>query len=285
MTSEQLLAGPRISIITVCLNAADYISQTIESVLSQTYPNLEYLIIDGGSRDGTVELIRRQEARLAYWHSRPDRGLAHAFNLGVAQAHGDWLLFLNADDFLLADDVVAQMAPHLAARPRADVVFGDTIMMSPQKDPHPLPLHRRRPRPWSWQKMRFSGIFYTIPHQSAFTNRSYFQRVGLFDESFRITVDYEHFLRGGKHLRAEYAPVAVSGMRVGGLAGRNLLVTFREIRRAQEKDQALPGPLAWASFYAMLGRYFVSRLGHLVLDPLASRITWSGRVSRLTTSP
>ncbi len=271
--------GPLISIITVCLNAADYISQTIDSVLSQTYPNLEYIIIDGGSTDGTVDLIRRHESRLAYWHSRPDRGLAHAFNLGLAQARGDWLLFLNADDLLLDAAAVGKMAPHLVARHRADVVFGDTILMSPQQEPKPLPLHRRRPRPWSWQKMRFSGFFYTIPHQSAFTSRRYFARVGPFDESFRVTVDYEHFLRGGKDLRAYYVPVAVSGMRAGGLAGRNLLRTFREIRRAQQKNKALPDTLAWASFYVMLGRYFVSRFGHLILDPLAARITWPGRVS------
>lgn len=271
--------GPLISIITVCLNAADLISQTIDSVLSQTYTNLEYLIIDGGSTDGTVDIIRRYEGRLAYWHSRPDRGLAHAFNLGLAQARGDWLLYLNADDLLLGAAAVAQMVPHLVARPRAEVVFGDTVMMAPQPEPQPLPLYRRRPRPWSWQKMRFSGIFYTIPHQSAFTSRRYFERVGPFDESFRVAVDYEHFLRGGKNLRAYYVPVAVSGMRVGGLAARHLLLTFREIRWAQQKHQALPVPLAWASFYVMLGRYFVSRLGHLVLDPFSARITWPGRVS------
>ena len=90
-----------ISIITVCLNAMEYIEQTITSVMAQTYPNLEYIIIDGGSLDGTVDIIRKYESRLAYWHSQPDRGIAHAFNLGLAQAHGDWILYLNADDLLL----------------------------------------------------------------------------------------------------------------------------------------------------------------------------------------
>ena len=90
-----------ISVITVCFNAAEYIEQTITSVMAQTYPHLEYIIIDGGSRDGTVEIIRKYESRLAYWHSQPDRGIAHAFNLGLAQARGEWIVCLNADDILL----------------------------------------------------------------------------------------------------------------------------------------------------------------------------------------
>ena len=85
---------PLVSVITVCLNAATFIEQTIQSVIVQTYPGFEYIIIDGGSTDGTVDIIRKYESRLAYWHSKPDRGLGHAFNLGLVQAKGSWLLFL-----------------------------------------------------------------------------------------------------------------------------------------------------------------------------------------------
>ena len=90
---------PLISIITVCLNGAEFIEQTIQSVLCQTYPHKEYIIIDGGSTDGTVEIIRKYQSRLAYWHSQADQGLAHAFNLGFEQSHGDWIVYLHADDF------------------------------------------------------------------------------------------------------------------------------------------------------------------------------------------
>jgi glycosyltransferase involved in cell wall biosynthesis len=270
---------PLVSVITVCLNAGTFIEQAIQSVLAQTYPKIEYIIIDGGSTDGTVDIIRKYESRLAYWHSRPDRGLAQAFNLGLAQAQGDWLVYLNADDFFLNSEVVGDMAPYLRRYRDAEVVYGDVLVMAPHSGAEPLPLLRNHSRPWNWHKMRCSGMFNTIPHQAAFTHRRYFERVGPFSEDFRIAVDYEHYLRGGKFLRVRYAPLAVSGMRAGGLVGRNILWTFREFRRAQQRTRALPAPLAWACFYLMLGRYCLSRLGHRVLDPLAGGLHWPGRVS------
>lgn len=268
---------PTVSVITVSLNAAAFIEQTIRSVLSQTHRPTEYIIIDGGSTDGTAEIIRHYAPQLAYWHSQPDRGLAHAFNLGLAQAQGAWLVYLNADDFFLDAGVLENMAPFLRSYQDAEVVYGDVTMMAPHPGTAPLPLLRKRSRPWNWQKMRCSGMFNTIPHQAAFIHRRYFDRVGGFSEDFRIAVDYEHFLRGGKSLCVRYVPVAVSGMRAGGLAGKNILRTFREFRRAQQRTGALPGPLAWPCFWAMLGRYYVSRLGHRVLDPLAGGLRWPGR--------
>ena len=131
-----------ISVITVCFNAVDYIEQTITSVMAQTYPNLEYIIIDGGSLDGTVEIIRKYESRLAYWHSQPDRGIAHAFNLGLAQAHGDWIVCLNADDILLTPTAIEQMAPHLLLHQDDDVVFGQMVSLTRDKHPKPVPLCR-----------------------------------------------------------------------------------------------------------------------------------------------
>jgi glycosyltransferase involved in cell wall biosynthesis len=262
---------PLVSVITVCLNADNFIEQTIQSVLAQTYPGIEYIIIDGGSTDGTVDIIRKYESRLAYWHSKPDRGLAHAFNLGLAQAKGEWILFLNADDFFLNPTVLEEMAPYLAAHPEADVIYGDTVIMSFAFEPKPMPFHRGHSGSWSWQKLRWLGMFGTIPHQSAFTSRRYFERVGGFSEDFKIAVEYEHYLRGGKFLRVRYARVAVSGMRMGGLAARNIIQTFRECRWGQQQTGALPQPLAWLSFFYMVGRYYLSRMLHRILDPLSSR--------------
>lgn len=268
---------PLISVITACLNAAKFLEQTIQSVLSQRYPHIEYLVIDGGSTDGTVEIICKYESRLAYWHSQPDRGLAHAFNLGLAQARGEWLLFLHADDFFLAPQVVEMMAPHLASHPEADVVFGQTIIMSRQPEPAPLPLVKIYGQPWRWPEFRWRD---TIPHPSAFTQRRYFNRVGGFDETFRICLDYEHYLRGGKTLKARFFPVAVSGMREGGLSRVNIIHTFSEGRRAQQRTKALPPLLAWLNFFWQIGRCYLGKMAHKVLDPLAPKIAWPGRNSR-----
>ena len=98
--------APLISVITVSLNSADYLEQCIKSVLTQDCNDFEYVIIDGGSTDATVKIIQRYQDRLAYWHSKPDRGLAHAFNLGVEHSKGQWLLFLNSDDYFAETAVV-----------------------------------------------------------------------------------------------------------------------------------------------------------------------------------
>jgi glycosyltransferase involved in cell wall biosynthesis len=269
-----MIKSPQISVITISFNAEEFIEQTIQSVLSQRYPHIEYIIIDGGSSDGTVDIIRRFESRLSYWHSRPDRGVAHAFNLGLAQAQGEWILYLNADDFLLEPTVIERMAPHLVRHQAADVVYGRMISLTREKDPQPVPLCKVGGHPWRWQEFRRVD---RIHHQAAFTHRGFFDRVGGFDETFRIAMDYELFLRARDRLRAQFVPVPVVGMRAGGLCVKNLADTLREFRRAQIKNRALPVWMAELNFFLRVGRVYLGRLAHLALDPLASRITLSGR--------
>lgn len=263
-----------ISVITVCFNAVEYIEQTITSVMAQTYPNLEYIIIDGGSLDGTVDIIRKYESRLAYWQSQPDRGIAHAFNLGLAQAHGDWILYLNADDFLLEPTAIEQMAPHLFRHKDADVVFGQMVSLTREKDPKPVPLCKIGGHPWRWQEFRKVNM---IPHQAAFTHRHFFDRVGGFDESFHLAMDYDLFLRAKDRLRAQFVPIPLVGMRAGGRCVKNLVETLQELRRAQINNQALPRWIAELNFFLRMGRLYSGRLAHLILDPFASKINWPGR--------
>jgi glycosyltransferase involved in cell wall biosynthesis len=265
---------PQISIITVCLNAMEFIEQAIQSVLGQSYPQVEYIIIDGGSTDKTVEVIGKYASRLAYWHSKPDRGLAHAFNLGVAQAHGDWLLFLNADDILLTPTVIDAMVPHLIRYDWADVVFGNMISLTREKDPKPVPLCKIGGHPWRWQEFRRRNM---IPHQAAFTHRLFFDRVGGFDETYRMAMDYDHFLRARENLRAQFVPLTLVGMRAGGVCVENIVDTLAEFRRAQIKNRALPRWIAEVNFLLRLGRLYAGKMAHLVLDPFASRINWRGR--------
>lgn len=265
---------PQISVITVSFNGEEFIEQTIQSVLSQSYPQREYIIIDGGSTDGTVGIIGRYESRLAYWHSRPDRGIAHAFNLGLAQARGDWILYLNADDLLLEPTGLEQMAPHLVRNQDADVVFAQMISLTREKDPKPVPLCKIGGHPWRWQEFRRRNM---IPHQAAFIHRSFFDRVGGFDETFRMAMDYEHFLRAQERLRAQFVPVTLVGMRAGGRCVKDIADTLREFKRAQIKNQALPRWIAELNFFLRVGRLYSGRLAHLILDPFASKINWSGR--------
>ena len=114
---------PRITVITPSFNQAAYLEQTISSVLDQGYPNLEYIIIDGGSTDGSVEIIRKFEDRIAYWVSEKDRGQAHAINKGIQRATGDIIAYLNSDDYYL-EGSLARVAEHFSRHPDVDLIHG-----------------------------------------------------------------------------------------------------------------------------------------------------------------
>src|SRR5688572_6274864 len=128
----------KISIVTPSFNQGQFIEETVLSVLNQNYPNLEYIVIDGGSTDQTVEVIRRYEDRLAYWASEKDRGQVHAINKGLAKSTGDIFAFINSDDVYLPETFAA-VAEYFDAHPEAEWVCGDTIMFG---DGHPTELIR-----------------------------------------------------------------------------------------------------------------------------------------------
>lgn len=117
------MSNLRFSVITPSFNQAQYIETTIRSVLDQDWPNVEYIVIDGGSTDGSVDVIRRYADRLAYWVSEPDRGQTHAINKGLERATGDVLCYLNSDDLFCAG-ALRRVAEYLAERPRMDLVHG-----------------------------------------------------------------------------------------------------------------------------------------------------------------
>src|ERR1051326_2842776 len=114
---------PRITVITPSFNQAEFLAQTITSVLGQKYPNIEYMVIDGGSTDGSVDIIRRYEKDLAYWVSEKDRGQTHAINKGLRRATGEIIAYLNSDDYYLPS-AFDRVAAHFRAHPDVDLIHG-----------------------------------------------------------------------------------------------------------------------------------------------------------------
>lgn len=219
---------PLISVITVCKNSEEYIEQCIRSVLEQSHHDYEYIIIDGDSTDTTVRLIEGYSSNITYWHSKPDRGLGHAFNLGLQHSTGKWIIYLNSDDYFINTNILEDVAPYLIANSDSDVIYGQVNVVS-QSDKYEI-TGGPYGSAFEWSAFAMSN---TIPHQAAFTSRLYFQRVGEFSEEFEFAMDYEHYLRGGHHLNAVCMPVVVANMRDGGISQNNKYSGMIEWARAQ----------------------------------------------------
>lgn len=184
---------PRISIVTPSYNQAAYLEETLRSVLLQGYPNLEYIIIDGGSTDGSQEILRNYSDQLTYWVSEPDEGQTHALNKGFARASGDWLAWLNSDDYLLPG-ALFELAKGIKANPEVDWFVGTTVAV----DRHGKILERLVPRvtngAWTdYVCTRQSGV--ELPQPSTFWSRKAWLETGNLDESFQYAMDHEYWGR------------------------------------------------------------------------------------------
>ncbi|MEA2735825.1 MAG: hypothetical protein QOE14_2276 [Humisphaera sp.] len=178
---------PRITIVTPSFNQAKYLEQTIRSVLEQGYPNLEYIICDGGSTDGSLEIIRKYEKQLAWWCSEKDRGQSHAINKGFEKATGDLYAYINSDDYFLPG-AFQRVACEYQDGGDVKFIVGWSQYLEPSGDFRPYPVQQHS-EPSDWL------IKNPIPQQSAFWAASLWQKLGPFREDLHYSFDYEYWLR------------------------------------------------------------------------------------------
>lgn len=186
---------PLVSIVTPSYNQAQFLEQTISSVLGQDYPNLEYLIADGGSTDGSREIIQRHSDRLAWWVSEPDAGQAEAINKGLRRARGEIVAWLNSDDLYLPG-AVSQAVEVLNKNPDLGFVYGEAITI----DENGKPLGRFRFEEWGLVDL---ASFRIICQPAVFMRRSVLERAGYLDSSYHYMLDHHLWIR-----MARLAPVA-----------------------------------------------------------------------------
>ena len=186
--SKQDSTLPVISIITVVYNSEEYIERTINSVLQQTYPNVEYVILDGASKDRTLEIIRYYEEKIAFWKSESDKGIYDAMNKAQALATGDYVMFLNSGDEFLNNDILLNS---FQSKANADVYYGDTVIT----DEMGHDLHNRRLRPpqqLNWKDFRYGML---VCHQSIIIRKELSQK---YNTNYRIAADIDWAIRSIK---------------------------------------------------------------------------------------
>lgn len=222
---------PLITVITVVFNGEKFLEETIQSVINQTYDNVEYIIIDGGSTDGTLDIIRQYEHVIDYWVTEKDGGIYDAMNKGILLAMGDWVSFINADDFLWNEQVLNKVTKQLrTVSMDINVAYGQIMMLT--FDGEEL---FAVGEPWDEVKQRFKQSM-SIPHQGIMHRRKLFKKHGKFDRSFNIVGDYEFLLRELKTGDAAFIPdIIVAAMRQGGVSSnpKQSLILLWEVRRAQ----------------------------------------------------
>lgn len=207
-------ARPKVSVVIPTLNRAAYLRETIESVLRQDYEPLECIVIDGGSTDGSLEIIEEYDDRIE-WLSEPDEGHADAINKGWSIASGEVLAWLNADDRYLIPDAVGRGIRCLTASGSADVVYGDYRIIDESGN-----VLRDRVRPPGWDlKRAVEYCDYTIPQPTSFIRRRILERVDYLDEDFGNGKDHELWLRIGLEGSIKYCPEIIAEERdVPGLS-------------------------------------------------------------------
>jgi glycosyltransferase involved in cell wall biosynthesis len=204
-------ATPLVTIITVVLNGVDRLETAIQSVINQSYQNIEYIIFDGGSTDGTINIIKKYQDRLKYWVSQPDRGIYDAMNQGLKYAEGELVLFLNSDD-RLEDDVLAKVSNSVRNSPDYDVYHGSIIINNDRIIAH--------------------GKFPTsIPayQPASFVRRKLFSSTESFDITYKIAADFKFFkklqINGCRFLPLDYP---ISRFATGGISA-NLDLRLKEM--------------------------------------------------------
>ena len=219
---------PLISIITVVLNGGRYVEQAIQSVINQDYPHLEYIVIDGGSTDETLDIIRKFEDRIDRWTSEPDNGIYDAMNKGIALARGELIGLLNADDFYEPHALQAVATAYAVSR-ATGIFYGNSYILQDDMGLRYKSYGHTR----FWRGMGF-------PHQAMFVHRAVHDAIGTYDTGYRLAADYDFVLRALENsITLSYVDAFLVSYRNTGLSGSNLYATMNELRKINEKHFGL----------------------------------------------
>lgn len=203
--------NPKITIITINYNNREGLEKTIKNVISQSYKDFEYIVIDGGSQDGSKEVIESFADKISYWVSEPDKGIYNAMNKGIGKANGEYLLFLNSGDKLFNNDSLVNTLPYLE---KEDIVYGDLEVIGDKES---------YIKKYTDQLSFHYFYIESLPHPATFIRKTAFERFGDYDESFKIISDWKWFLEAiiFKKATCKHVPLIISSFYLDGISSVN----------------------------------------------------------------
>lgn len=246
----------KLSVITSTYNSGASLGQTIESILSQSYRPLEYIIIDGNSTDNTLQIIEEAKGKLAeagiYFNyiSEKDSGIYNAWNKGLNLASGNWISFLGSDD-MYVPNAIQKYASAIQQDQNIDFVCAKTKMMSKGK------LVREFGEDFCWQTFKKEM---KILHAGSFMASAYFKKFGKFDESYRITADYEMLLRKGQSIKVKFIDEFLVIMGADGISSSEIAPAFLEAKRARIENGARNKLFAEIDYYWLRFKIFLKTI-------------------------
>lgn len=245
---------PLISIITVVYNGEKYLEETISSVLNQTYDNVEYIIIDGGSTDGTLDIIKKYEDKIDYWVSERDGGISDAFNKGVKVAHGEYINFQGDGDGFYAPDALEKVFENIDTK--EDVLISAKIQRIDENGEHLYVSKYMR-------KFNKKSLLFrmSMPHQGLFTHIIYFKKYGFFDVNNIFCMDYEHLLRAYKEFPKVVTKDTIAARwRADGIGNGRILEIFKEYDKIKRDNKVANTLLLDFIKYWTLFKYYVKKI-------------------------
>ena len=252
----------KISIITVSFNSVKNISDTIKSVLAQTYPNIEYIIIDGASTDGTIEIINSFGKNISIFKSEPDNGIYDAINKGIRLASGNIVGILNSDDFFYDSNVIQRVADAFKEN-KIDALFGDAIFVDPENTSRIVRYYSSKN--FNPDKFKFG---YMPAHPSFYVRKELFEKLGYYKVDYKIAADFElliRFLYINK-IVYRYVEMPFLYMRTGGVSNKSILSNFvlnKEIARGcKENGIHTNFFFIYSKYFIKIFEYFGKRVKH-----------------------
>lgn len=212
----------KISVVTVCYNAVSTLEETMLSVLNQTYSNVEYIVIDGGSTDGTVDIIKKYADRLAYWISEPDKGIYDAMNKGIALATGDYINFMNSGDIFLNNTIIYNLFNDIKTISNHEIIYGRWLI---KFNEHKIVMGKPKSLDIMWKGS-------CLCHQASFIKLKRLKYIK-YNSKYKIAADYEYFMNAYNNIPNSflYVPEVICRYNANGCSYINRISSLKEMQK------------------------------------------------------